>query len=413
MIEKPISRLVQSLETKSFTVIGSPGIDGLGIEAVQTYAHAVAAAEGDFVVTLGGVAPLGRDSFYRTMAGFLDRWSDKPMHVVPGAGDGPAFETRFGHRNRAVITETFTLIMLDNSGRAFTDESLLFLRDTLAISESHNVAVAFHYPPPNRITGNSLSEEEWARFEAAAGVWRKRISLLIAGHSRTYFEDEIEGLTLIATGGGGAILRDMDRTVRPAHHVVEFVLDANGLLAWSPRELSFPAETERDAGMAESLRESFNAECQIHARHLLDAEEAARRGSPNLARLFRAEAESRLRQARNLRRILAGIESPSAMIEKALAESGSDMREWRQEWLTAAERLNDYQAVHVLHGMAASDIVNTGLFEKALRDLARSGDAEPANYHVCSLCGVVFTGFSAPDYCSECGTPVELIHEVK
>ena len=164
MIIKPAASIIQELDAASFTVIGSPGSDGQGVSALQTFGRALSGARGDFIVVLGDVSPLGRDPYYRTAVDFIERHTEKPVYVMPGNHDGPDYGEYFGCDNRAIVSEAFSLVMLDNSTRRFTDEALLFLRDALALAESPNVVVAFHVPPPNRISGDCLSTAAWNRY---------------------------------------------------------------------------------------------------------------------------------------------------------------------------------------------------------------------------------------------------------
>lgn len=412
MIEKPISRLIQTLEARSFSLIGSPGACGLGVDALQTYGSAIRAAAGDFLVTLGGVSPLGRDPFYRTVADFIDTSSPKPMYVVPGAGDGEAFSSYFGHRDKAVITEDFFLILLDNSGGTFSDASLSFLRDTLAIAEMPNIIVAFHYPPPNRFSGNSMGQAEWARFGEAAGVWRKRITLLVAGNSDMYFEDEVDGLRLICSGGGAVHTGIPDRSAETVMRLVEFRLDDSGTIAHESKQVRSINKMQRPEEIAGFLDAAFTAECQAHACHLLNAEEAERRGMANLAKLFRATAESRFRHAKSLRRALHGAGTTADLIETVISPAGPEESSLRLERADAAQANNDAIAQRVFQDLAASEIVNSSLLERANDILAGAHDIDPNEYQVCSSCGVVFAGFRPPDHCSECGAPMELIREI-
>ncbi len=412
MIEKPISRLIQTLEAHSFCLMGSPGQHGLGVSALHAYANGINNSDTDFAVTLGGVSPLGRDPYYRTMAEFIDKVTNKPMYVVPGAGDSQAFTSYFGHRDKAVITEEFLLILLDNSSRSFSEETLHFLRDTLAIAECPHIIVAFHYPPPNRFQGDCMSPEDWAKFEETTGVWRKRISMLVAGWSEIYFEDEVDGLRLVACGGGSP-LADTSRALEAGRQLVEFRVDEAGNLVHTRVPVRGLARADRAQEVREHLHNAFHTECLAHVAHLMDAEDAEYRGQPQLARLFRATAESRLRQAKNLRRVLEGTPTAEQSVNNALETLIRENGQIRLDRTEAAVKHNDFMAEEVFHDVAAAGIVNTGLLEKAGAELKKAADIEATEYQVCLSCGVVFAGFSPPEHCSECGAPMEWIIDVR
>lgn len=412
MIVRPDAKIIQELDASSFTAIGSPGSDGHGGEALQTFAQALAGAKGDFVVVLGDVAPLGRDPYYENIANFIDNTSLKPVYVMPGNHDGPDYDSYFGCADRAIFTSTFTLIMLDNSRRRFSDETLTFLRDTLALADSPNVVVAFHVPPPNRFSGNSLTKREWARFEEAAGVWRKRISLLLAGHAHTYFEDEVDGLRLIVTGGGGARLQQDDRVAVSQHHVAEFKVREDGMLRGVMRPLGSAVGREtRILERFPELEDAFAAECRAHVNHSIDAEEAERKGLVNLARMLRAAAQSRLLHARNLRRLLKQhIGGPLTSIAASLDESRRQAEHAKRNMKTLGPK--NFLAANALHAVSVSEEACTKLFESATGGMGSGHDIPPVSYYVCFSCGHLYQGYESPTYCSLCGAPADSIQTV-
>lgn len=411
MIVKPISRIIQELDATSFTLVGCPGSDGLGTEALRVFAQGLTGAEGDFIVVLGDVSPLGRDPFYRDIADFIDRTATKPVYVMRGNHDGPDFTEYFGPADCAVLSENFVLVMLDNSHRRFSDDTLSFLRDTLAIADSPNIVVAFHLPPPNRVSGDSLTQEEWSRFEEALGVWRNRISLFVCGHAHSYYEDDIDGLRLIVTGGGGARIPEMDRVVSPPHHAVEYRVGPDGVATTTLRPLVAAAEVNRGPEVDASLEEVFAFQCQGHVCHHLDADDAARSGLPNLARLHRAAAESCLQQARGLKRILGQTGDPAAAVAASLKAARGENAEARAAAATAADTAQDLLAAKALRDIMRTGRVFEALYEKASAEMAGRGDIAASQYFVCHSCGHPFAGLGHPNYCAQCGAPADRIHE--
>ena len=407
MIVKPVSRIIQELDAKSFTVIGCPGADGLGSGALQTFHAALTGAEGDFIVVLGDIAPLGRDPFYRGVADFVDRATAKSVHVMRGNHDGPDYEEIFGLADRAIISEDFLLIMLDNSQRRFSDDSLKFLGETMALVDSQNVVVAFHVPPPNRFTGHSMSVGEWRRFEDAVGVWRNRISLLLCSHSHSYFEDEVDGLRLVVTGGGGARIHHVDRVARPEHHALEISFDGEGEPAVGFRRLG------RDHGdipecALDGLRRLYAEQCRQRVELVLQAEEADELGAFNLARLYRAAAGSCLHQARFLYSLLrGGGSSPARDAEDRLREGV--LRLEKDDALVAG--CADILAESAAFEASTAHRAFLGLLDRAVVTLSEKDDIGEALYHVCQSCGMLTAGSESPTYCAACGAPGHFINE--
>lgn len=402
---------MQELDATSFTVIGGPCSDGLGTEALQLFNEGLMGAQGDFIVVLGGVSPLGRDPFYKTVAGFIDRTSTKPVHVVPGVADGPDFTGYFGPDDRAVLAEDFTLIMLNNAKRSFSDETLTFLRDTLAIAESPNIIVCFQVPPPNRITGDSLSREEWGRFEDAVGVWRKRISLLVCGHVSSYFEDEIDGLRLLVTGGASRV-RELERVAAPPRHALEFAVADDGGIRTRVRGLEPVAGSRREPEVRSGLERVFADECRAQVCLRLNAEDAVRRGLPNLGRLYRAAAESSLQHARILRRVLMGRGDIWTGLSDCPGSERGETDDENCDRIAAADMAQDILAAEALRGVIRAEGVYKGLFAGAVANCEDGRDMDAEGFFVCHSCGYIFTGGESPDHCSQCGAPSERIHEI-
>ncbi len=406
MIAKPVSKLVQELEATSFTVIGSPCSDGYGGEALQ-YLHAgLTGAEGDFIAVLGDVSPLGRDPYYKRVSRFIDRYADRPVHVMRGNHDGPDFEEYFGIADRAVFAEEFTFIMLDNSNRRFSDDTLRFFWETMALSETRNIIVSFHIPPPNRISGDSMSVADWTKFEEAVGVWRNRISLLLCGHAHTYFEDEIDGLRLIVTGGGGANIRKVERVVSPPHHALEINLDENGRPQVRQRPLIPYSNVSESGDMQDVLRHVYEIQCRNYVTMRLRAEEEFRANRPETAHLYRAGMESSLSQARIIHRLLAT--SPAAV----LSFEDGDGKDILSKRLSVAEAVNDVLSKRVLLGAAGAEKTFCSLLAKTGADDIEE-DIQPNHYYLCGSCGVIFAGTEEPNYCSTCGAPGHSFSEVK
>ncbi|MCC8189424.1 MAG: metallophosphoesterase [Planctomycetes bacterium] len=411
MIVKPISRLIQELDARSFTVIGCPGADGQGPEALEVFGQALTGARGDFIIVPGDVAPVGGDPYYSAIAAFINRTTDKPVHVLPGGLDGPGFEKHFGFGNRAILAEDFALILLDNSGRAFSDGTLAFLRDTLAIVDSRTIIVAFHLPPPNRFTGDSLTDREWRRFEEAVGVWRKRITLLLCGHVRGYFIDEVDGLRLVVTGGGGSRLRRLPRLRRPPAHALEFQVGEDGLPRVTLRVLSPQPGREMEAGVLAGIEEAFAAACRAQVLERLAAEDAAASGLPHLSRLHWALAESRLRGARFLNRLLRRTDDAAVRLVAGRHAGGCLSGRNADDLVTAAEMSDAVLAAQVMDRTRTAAGVNDRLVERAVEQALAGTDIAPSRYGVCDSCGHLYAGSTLPERCAACGAPGDLIFE--
>lgn len=410
MIIKPISRLVQELDAKSITVIGNPCADGLGIDSLRLFHAGLARAQGDLVVIPGDVTPRGVDPFYTDVASFIDMVSPVPVHVMRGNQDTSDFNIHFGYSNRAILSEHFILIMLDNSQKRFSPKTLAFLRETMARVDSHNIIVAFHYPPPNRVSGSSISAEAWKEFEDAVGVWRKRISLLLCGHDHCYYEDDIDGLRMVVAGCGGAKLRRLDRVTPQRHHAVEITLDDKGTPQVTRRVLTDNVFS-RPTQVKTILTSIYHTAAQHHVDMHLRGEAAMQAGFPELAKLYHVLSKSFIGQARILHRLLAGDKNPreTMLVPRQIVPDLYNEEEIRD----TLDRANDVVAVRALKVVARTEAGLNRLLEAARSQLKRSEhlDLESTDYFYCSCCAMVYASYNgAPEYCHECGAPEDSLH---
>ncbi len=409
MIIKPVSRLVQELDARSITVLGVTCHGGIGLEGLHHLRSGLTGAEGDIIAVAGDVSPLGRDPYYHAMAGFIDAYSaDRPVHVLRGNHDGPDFEECFGWADRAIFSEAFALIMLDNSGRRFSGETLDFLRETMAIVDSPNVIVAFHVPPPNRISGNTMSRAEWQRFEDALGVWRKRVTLLLCGHEHCYYEDDVNGLHLIVAGGG-ARMSPVERAVLLEPYALEISFDDSGNTVVHTRTFGPALPDAHSPDVHAELLRAYDAECRTLVALRLYADDARAAGMDGLAHGCRAACEAGLSRARMIRRLLAGGEFSG---EAAAAL----LREWTAAENAPADEFpagdaGNLLARRILASVAATRRNTALLLDAFLAD--HDSPAQAAGYHVCTSCSMLFAGGEAPNYCSSCGAPYQAIREVK
>ncbi|GHU74864.1 hypothetical protein FACS1894188_04460 [Clostridia bacterium] len=188
--------------------------------------------------------------------------------------------------------------MLDNSTREFTLVGLELLERSLTEHKDKHIVIAMHIPPPNSVCLNSVSESEWEKiiqiFEAAA----KKPDYLLCGHVHSYFETDIDGIKLIASGGSGAREEDVEGISRSGYHRVRFYYEGENLL-YEKLLIRIKSVNVDDTDVNESLLESFTNECVASVKYRIYADDAARCGLTELSKLLYALAESEYYHARN------------------------------------------------------------------------------------------------------------------
>ena len=174
---------------------------------------------------VGDLVPAGTRHYYeliRQMTGVL---AQNDIYTLRGNHDTGAYTEYFGLKNYALLCERFAVVVLDNAARTFEEEGLKILSEVLSMEEVQQVIVAFHIPVPNHFILNCVSEEEFSRLQRAYEPWKEKVKYLVCGHVHSRFEDQVDGIPLICTGGGGAMIEDVSKEIRSSdveHHVVHF-----------------------------------------------------------------------------------------------------------------------------------------------------------------------------------------------
>ncbi len=404
----------------SFSVSGDPGCDGYNVESVAVL-EATIRQPADLHILLGDLVPTGREHWLEQFETVLRRAARAPVFCLLGNHDKPDYARYFGLVDYHIRARNAIIIFLDNASWKFSDATIGFLRDTLAAHAGAvpHIFVAFHVPPPNRFSPNSVPPEEWAKVRDLLLPHRDKVRGIFAGHVHSAFNFELDGFPVIVTGGGGARLDPVPSTFFTInrHHTVQARL-VDG--AWRfAAEAVLPGVGDPYAGDARSaairadLEKSFGGECQAVQRYTLFAERAELLEQPGLAKLFRAAADSERHHAANMLLALGGV---ADNIENLADSIGREALEWKTDY---ARRLGDAnassassQAATAYECALKAEKVHHALFESALAAV-RKGEAYPVKrYFTCTRCGYTHEGDAPPAICPACGTDHNRFAEV-
>lgn len=404
-IRRVENEIITLPHVKRVGILGDPGCEGLGTYNLKVYAGALeACAKDDITLAVGDLVPIGGDRFYREISAFTESVAGNPVYTLRGNHDTGEYEKYFGRCNYCILAESFAIVVLDNAFRKFDDEGLALLARILNRKDVSAVIVAFHIPLPNRFIKNSVSEEELARLKAAYSAHRGKVKYFICGHVHSRFEDEMDGIPLVCTGGAGARIEDVSEEIRASdveHHVVHMTV-TGGTLTHQFEYLSpdgYAAERE-DAILRERLEETVKGELFAHLKYLMYAGRAHMRGYEKLARLFEALAESEFCHARNF---YAAYALPSAFADCPAEFIKGEKFEYEQFYRMMEEYAAETKAPvseNAYRGAAAAERVHAKFLEKA----KVVEDFDEGTVYVCPICGHVMAG-EAPDRCPVCGGP--------
>ncbi len=402
-VTEPIIRLPG---IHSMGVIGDPGCEGLGTYNMKVYAGALEESSRDGITLVAGdLVPEGTRHYYEVIQEMTEALAGNDVYCLRGNHDTGAYGEYFGEKNYALLTGSFTVVVLDNARRSFEEQGLSLLSRVLAMEEVRQVIVAFHIPVPNHFILNSVSEDEFLRLKKAYGPWKEKVKYLLCGHVHSRFEDEVDGIPLICTGGGGAMIEDVSEEIRAwdvEHHIVHFYED-DGVLKY--RISNLPEDCYgregQDGILQRKLKETVQGELMAHFKYLMFADRARRRGLVRIAGLFEALAASEYYHARNFYSVL---DRPMAFKESAGNFVPGEEFEYQHLYPMMAQYAGSHEsplAEQAYTGALAAEKVHAAL----LKEAADVEHFPEDGVYVCPICGYVMRGDSAPERCPVCGGP--------
>ena len=405
-IQKVQAPILYLPEVNSVGVIGDPGCEGLGTYNMKVFAGTLEeSARDDITLIAGDLVPVGNKFYYETIIELTEELAANDVYVLRGNHDTGTYEDYFGRKNYALIMERFAVIVIDNAMRVFEEEGLELVRQVLAMDEVTQAIISFHIPVPNHFIKNSVSEEEFARLKTAYADQKEKVAYLVCGHVHSRFIDEVDGIPLICTGGGGAMIEDVSEEIKACdveHHMIHFY-EENGTLTYRITNLSENCyEREgRDEILRGKLKETVEGELMAHLKYLMFADRAKRRGLDRVANLFEALAASEYYHARNFYSVM---ERPSAFNESVETFIPGEEFEYQRIYAMLADYAGKNHAPlaeQAYSGAAAAEKVHAGL----LREAADLEAFQKNTIYVCPICGYVMAGENIPERCPVCGGP--------
>lgn len=415
---KKIESIVNRIDNfESVTVIGDPGCDGLGATTLSIFANALTALDTDFTIVAGDIVHNGIHQLYATVSSFVNSISKRPVYMLCGNHDTAYYEDYFGLRDYLLYNDNCLFIILDNSTRKFSENALSVLKLALQEYSRKNIVILFHYPAPNTICTNSVSNSEWQKILSVIEPFKKQIRFIISGHLHSYFEDMTDDIRLIVTGGGGARIEYVNDKIDPLkahHHVVRLFFDSTGILTYEHISLdSFKYTTElKNQFLREQLEKTLSNESEAHVRYKLFAIDAQEKGYIGLAKMFRAFAESEFYHARNHFYVLNELNTMKNNIDNVYKRECEEVNIVYKENAAFCEKNDFGLSKYVFLDSLEAEKIHQKQLEKAISLNATNSDIPSGNYHVCSSCGYTFTSDEHPKVCPVCGAPYDRIIEV-
>ncbi len=158
------------------------------------------------------------------------------------------------------------------------------------------------------------------------------------------------------------------------------------------------------ADTKENLKEAFAGESQANRKYTFFAEKADEAGDKQVARLFRAAAESETVHARAHLRVMGEIKSDKENLMAGIGGEHYEFTTMYPDFIEQAKKENNKAAVMSFDNANKVEQIHHGLFQTALKNLEAGKPLKETVYHVCQVCGNTVEG-EAPERCPICGAP--------
>ena len=156
----------------------------------------------------------------------------------------------------------------------------------------------------------------------------------------------------------------------------------------------------------ENLKDAFAGESQANRMYLAFAKKAEEEGFPQIAKLFRAAAESETVHAMNHLRAMGQVKSTTDNLGTAVSGETYEFKKMYPEFIDEAKKEGNKKAQLSFDYANQVEQIHAGLYQKALDALKAKKQPATTEYWVCPVCGNTFEG-STPDQCPICATSKE------
>ena len=153
----------------------------------------------------------------------------------------------------------------------------------------------------------------------------------------------------------------------------------------------------------ENLKAAFAGESQANRMYLAFAMKAEEEGLPQIAKLFRAAAESETVHAMNHLRAMGQVKATIDNLGTAVSGETYEFKKMYPEFLTEAKADVKKQAYQSFDYANRVEQIHATLYQKAIEAAKNKKDLPTVDIYVCPVCGNTFEG-STPERCPICAT---------
>lgn len=161
-----------------------------------------------------------------------------------------------------------------------------------------------------------------------------------------------------------------------------------------------------------NLEEAFAGESQANRKYLAFAKKAEQEGMPNVARLFRAAAESETYHALKHLKVMGGINTTEDNLKAAIEGETYEKTSMYPQMIDEAKDEGESAAKLSFQHANEAEKVHAKLYEEALRAVENGDDIPATDYYVCEVCGFTMEP-EAPDKCPVCGATRDHLKKIE
>jgi len=150
-----------------------------------------------------------------------------------------------------------------------------------------------------------------------------------------------------------------------------------------------------------NLKDAFAGESQANRKYLAFSKKANEEGFEQVAKLFRAVAESETVHALNHLKIL-GIGDTKENLNAAIQGETYEFTEMYPAFIEGARNENNSEAMDSFRWANEVEKIHAEIYRWALEAVGSGKDLDAIDYNMCKNCGYVAEG-EAPEACPVCG----------
>lgn len=161
-----------------------------------------------------------------------------------------------------------------------------------------------------------------------------------------------------------------------------------------------------------NLEEAFAGESQANRKYLAFAKKAEKGGYPNVAKLFRAAAESETMHALKHLQVMGGIKDTEENLKVAIEGETYEKTSMYPQFIDEANDEGETAAKVSFEHANEAEKVHAKLYEQALEAVEGGEDIPDTDYFVCEVCGFTVEN-EAPGKCPVCGAKKEKFKKIE